>query len=382
MTRTLTGAGLIALLRAAVGRGEAEDLLAYLRTPGVASPGRVDWLERRVRRDRLRTADQAHEAWQRNDRPPLEEVERLRKAESDRELLLEAGRQARWLAEAMLYREGDTAGEERTLELRAGAELEGALAELAELGLPNSPADAIAAISEQRVPLWRGPTRGRVRVISPYSARARRVGHMFVASLQDGDFPRRDTGGPLLSDEARAGLELPPRRKAEIEDRYLFGMLLSRPKRQLWLSWRSADDEGGAGARSPFVDDVREMLSPVLPDGIEERDEALFEEAGGRGLADSVFDAADAPTPEELARSLAARPLPGDPPTPTWPSASRASSPGSPRTASAPGDCAWSRCWSGWTPRSCSGPRRWRSTPSAHTGGSSSASWSPSRPLP
>ena len=315
VTRTLTGAGLIALLRAAVGRGEAEDLLAYLRTPGVASPWAVDWLERRVRRDRLRTADQAHEAWQRKN-TPLEEIGRLRKAGSDGELLLEAGRQARWLAEAVLYREGGTASEERALELRAGAELEGALAELAELGLPTSAAEAIAAISEQRVALWRGPTRGRVRVISPYSARARRVGHMFVASLQDGDFPRRDTGGPLLSDDARAGLELPPRRKAEVEDRYLFGMLLSRPKRQLWLSWRSADDEGGAGARSPFVDDVRDMLSPALPDGIEERDEALFEEAGGRGLADSVFEADDAPTAEELARSLAARPLPGEPPDP------------------------------------------------------------------
>ena len=316
VTRTLTGTGLIALLRAAVGRGEAEDLLAYLRTPGVASPGRVDWLERRVRRDRLRTAEQAHEAWQRNDRPPLEEIERLRGAGSGGELLREAGRQARWLAEAVLYREGEPASEERALELRAGAELEGALAELAELGLPNSPADAIAAIAEQRVAMWRGPTRGRVRVISPYSARARRVGHVFVASLQDGDFPRRDTGGPLLSDEARAGLELPPRRKAEVEDRYLFGMLLSRPKRQLWLSWRSADDEGGAGARSPFVDDVRELLTPALPEGIEERDEALFEEAGGRGLADSVFAPADAPTPEELARSLAARPVAGDQPDP------------------------------------------------------------------
>jgi ATP-dependent helicase/DNAse subunit B len=316
VTRTLTGAGLIALLRAAVGRGDAEDLLAYLRTPGVASPGRVDWLERRVRRDRLRTADQAHEAWRRDDRPPLEEIERLRKAESDGELLLEAGHQARWLAEAVLYREGETAGEGRALELRAGAELEVALVELAELGLPSSVADAIAAISEQRVAIWRGPTRGRVRVISPYAARARRVGHMFVASLQDGDFPRRDTGGPLLSDEARAGLELPPRRKAEVEDRYLFGMLLSRPKRRLWLSWRSADDEGGAGARSPFVDDVREMLSPALPEGIEERDGVLFAEAGGRGLADSVFEAADAPTLEELARSLGARPLPGGSPDP------------------------------------------------------------------
>ncbi len=150
-------------------------------------------------------------------------------------------------------------------------------------GCPTPPPTRSPRSPSSGSPIWRGPTRGRVRVISPYSARARRVGHMFVASLQDGDFPRRDTGGPLLSDEARAGLELPPRRKAEVEDRYLFGMLLSRPKRQLWLSWRSADDEGGAGARSPFVDDVRELLSPALPDGIEERDEALFEEAGGTG---------------------------------------------------------------------------------------------------
>jgi RecB family exonuclease len=58
------------------------------------------------------------------------------------------------------------------------------------------------------------------------------------------------------------------------------------------------------------------MLSPALPNGIEERDDALFEEAGGRGLADSVFEAGDAPTAEELARSLAARPFPGEPPDP------------------------------------------------------------------
>ena len=62
--------------------------------------------------------------------------------------------------------------------------------------------------------MWRGPTEGRVRVISPYRARARRVAHLFACSLQDGDFPRRDTGGPLLSDEARASLALPERKKA------------------------------------------------------------------------------------------------------------------------------------------------------------------------
>ena len=115
-------------------------------------------------------------------------------------------------------------------------------------------------------------------------------------------------------------------------------MLLSRPKRQLWLSWRSADDEGGAGARSPFVDDVRELLSPALPDGIEERDEALFAEAGGRGLADSVFDAADAPTAEELRALARGSPAPRRPARPRGRRAHRRRRrAGSPRTASARG---------------------------------------------
>jgi RecB family exonuclease len=221
-------------------------------------------------------------------------------------LLREAGRQARWIAESAIRRQGAVAKEDRALELRAGAEIERALAELAELGLPQAPHDVIAAVSELDVPLWRGPTEGRVRVISPYRARARRVAHMFVCSMQDGDFPRRDTGGPLLSDDARRAMALPERKKAEIEDRYLFSVCLSRPKQRLWLSWRSADDEGGATSRSPYVDEVRGLLAPELPAGLEERDEAIVAEAGGRGLADSVFESGSAPTERELARATAA----------------------------------------------------------------------------
>src|SRR5262249_2968487 len=52
VVRTATGAGLIALLEAALGRGRASDLLAYLRTPGVANPAKVDWFERRLLRGR------------------------------------------------------------------------------------------------------------------------------------------------------------------------------------------------------------------------------------------------------------------------------------------------------------------------------------------
>jgi ATP-dependent helicase/nuclease subunit B len=308
-TRTNTGSGLIALLQAAVGRGHASDLLTYLRTPGVASPSKIDWFERRLLRGRLRTTDEALDAWSANSDngdDGLREVRKLRAASPGPELLREAGRQARWISESAIRREGAVAGEDRALELRTGAEIEKALIEVAELGLPTSASDVIAAVSDLDVPMWRGPTKGRVRVISPYRARARRVAHMFVCSMQDGDFPRRDTGGPLLSDDARQALALPERKKAEIEDRYLFSVCLSRPKQRLWLSWRSADDEGGATSRSPFVDELRELLAPELPAGLEERDEAIVAEAGGRGLGESVFDPGSAPSEVELARARAA----------------------------------------------------------------------------
>ena len=308
LTRTLTGAGLLALLEAAVGRRRASNVLAYLRTPGIDSPTRVDWFERRVLRRRMRDADEAAEDWNGGERRrELREIERLRAAGSGPDLLAEAARQARWLAEGAVRREGATVGEDRALELRAGAEIEARLAELAELGLPVGPDELIATVSELTVPLWRGPTEGRVRVISPYRARARRVDHLFVCSLQDGQFPRRDVGGPLLSDESRAALGIRPRVKAEVEDRYLFAVTLSRAKARLSLSWRSADDEGGATARSPFVDQVRELLSPALPDDLAQRDELIASEAGGRGISEAVFPPDLAPSEDELARSLAAR---------------------------------------------------------------------------
>ena len=309
VTRTVTGTGLIALLEAAIGVRRATDLLAYLRTPGIASPSRVDWFERKMLRRRLRSAEEALEAWARdtdNGDRGLPAIEKLRAAAADAALLREAGKQARWIAESAIRGRGQVAGEDRSLELRAGAAIERALAELAELDLPHTPQDVIAAVTGLVVPMWRGPTEGRIRVISPYRARARRVAHLFVCSLQDGDFPRRDTGGPLLSDEARAALALPERKKAEVEDRYLFSVCISRPKQRLWLSWRSADDEGGATARSPFVDEARELLAPPLPEDLEERDEVIVGEAGGRGLAQSVFDAGSAPSETELARAKAA----------------------------------------------------------------------------
>ncbi len=62
LAATGAGAGIIALVRAAE-RGEAADLAAYLRAPGRAYADQVDWLERGLRRDRLRGLDDALALW-------------------------------------------------------------------------------------------------------------------------------------------------------------------------------------------------------------------------------------------------------------------------------------------------------------------------------
>ncbi len=121
-------------------------------------------------------------------------------------------------------------------------------------------------------------------MISPYRARARRVGAP-VPLLAPGRRlpPPRQRRPAALRRRARGAGAAVPASRPRPRTATCSPSLLSRPKRQLWLSWRLADDEGGAAARSPFVDEVRELLDPPLPDDLEERDEALAAEAGGRG---------------------------------------------------------------------------------------------------
>ena len=77
---TAVGGGLIALLEAEFGAQRASDLLRFLRGPSGAPPGKVDWLERAIRRGRVRSAADALELWSREsgDLPP--DLARLRKA--------------------------------------------------------------------------------------------------------------------------------------------------------------------------------------------------------------------------------------------------------------------------------------------------------------
>jgi ATP-dependent helicase/DNAse subunit B len=74
---TPLGAGLVALLRCALLDGSAEDLLTWLRTPGLLhEPVLADRLEARARQEGARTAAAARELWER-ERWPLDAIDRI-----------------------------------------------------------------------------------------------------------------------------------------------------------------------------------------------------------------------------------------------------------------------------------------------------------------
>ncbi len=284
---TSVGGALIALLEAVLGSGRAADLLRYLRGPSGTSPGRVDWFERRLRRERVQSAATALRLWEEKHGEPPEAVARLREAAGrPADLAVEVGA----IAAAM----GARAGSE--LEARTAAAISTAMSERAALDGLAPPPEALArTLVGIRVRVWSGPVEDRVRIADPRRVRAARFDNVFVASLQDGEFPR---GGahtdPFLSERRRESLGLQPRHESDAEERYLFHVCLALPRRRLFLSWRDSDENGGAEAPSPFIEDVRQMLEPG--EG----------EPRGRGLAEVVHRVADAPSATELARAIAA----------------------------------------------------------------------------
>jgi ATP-dependent helicase/DNAse subunit B len=306
---TTIGGALIALLEAEFGAGRASDLLRALRGPSGVPAQAVDWFERALRRNRVEAAAEALELWQNDDRELPHDLRRIREAAGSRAELAETvGRLAATMASRPLRGRGDGARPEagEGSELRAAAQVANALAELAGLGdLCPAPAELAATIAELRFSAWSGPVAGRVRIADPYRLRAGRFDHVFVASLQDGEFPRRDRGGdPFLSEAQRAALGLDPRQDTEAEERYLFYASLSLARRTLTLSYRDSDENGGAEIRSSFLDDVRRLLSPPPPEhGAYPVDDGILRT---RDLAQVVPPIGEAPSENELARAIAA----------------------------------------------------------------------------
>jgi RecB family exonuclease len=324
---TSVGGAVVALLETAFGTGRASDLLRYLRGPSGFSPGRVDWLERAIRRERIGDAETALARWRGEaggtereasegdgDRSVGEDprdLQRLRDAAAESPAALCAA--VAGLATTMASRpfrtgeDGPRLGPGDGLELRAAGSIAAALSDLAALGpLAPAPARLAETVGALDFRVWSGPVEGRVRIASPYRLRAARFDHVLVGSLQDGEFPRRDRGGdPFLSEAQREQLGLDPRRDTEAEERYLFGVCLALPRRRLFLSYRDSDENGAAESRSPLLEEVRALISPPAPaDGGADPVEDTITRV--RGLADVVAPLAEAPSVDELARALAA----------------------------------------------------------------------------
>lgn len=296
VARTAVGAGLIALLEAQAGAGRAADLLRWLRAASGLPPGLVDSFERSLRRRRVMSAAAALALWEERFGDPPHPLARIEKA----------ARQPAELAREVARLAASMAARGPELEQVAAAAIAKALSERAELeGLAPQPQGLARALAEIEVRAWSGPAEGRVRIADPYRLRAARFDHVFVASLQDGEFPRRDgRADPFLSEGQRGALGLPPRRDAEAEERYLFHACLALPRKRLFLSWRDSDEDGAAEARSPLLDEVRRLLDP--PRGEQGDDPLEAELTRGRELAQVVHRVAEAPSETELARAIAA----------------------------------------------------------------------------
>ena len=304
---TSVGGTLIALLEAELGAGRASDLLRFLRGPSGVSPARVDWFERATRRRRLRSAADALELWEeRYERLPADLLTVREAAAAGPATLAGAlARLAPTIASRPLRGEADGPEPRRGdgLELRAAAAIASALGDLAELpDLAPPPEGLIATLRELRFDAWSGPVEGRVRIASPYRLRASRFEHVFVASLQDGEFPRRERReDPFLAEAQRLQLGLDPRRDPEAEERYLFHACLALPSRRLFLSYRDSDEDGVAEARSPFLDEVRRLLDPAPP--AEGEDPVEAELTIARDLTDVRLPRDLHPSPDRLERA-------------------------------------------------------------------------------
>ena len=300
--RTALGSGVLALARCALldePAAGAEDLLTYLRSPGLLErPELADRLEVEIRQEGLRTAAQARArlGWE------LEEIDAIRESS-------DPGSELAWHARrlfALPYRgSAPELNSAEALDARALARLLGALAELEELGEILLGTELIELLESLEVADGVAFRPGAVVLAEPLAIRARRFRCAFVCGLQEGEFPLPGSPEPFLSDERRrelaacAGLRLPSSEDALARERYLFYACVSRATEQLVLSYRSSDEEGNLELASPFIADVSDLLV-----------EGWANRRRQRLLADVVWPAENAPTARELARALAAAAAP------------------------------------------------------------------------
>ncbi|CAN5455650.1 hypothetical protein BH10ACT11_BH10ACT11_05090 [soil metagenome] len=310
--RTAVGRALIELCLAAFPAADTDPaaaLLAHLRSDPSFKPGLADRIELTMRRGGAVAIEDLIGDWN----SPPRHLARVREAGEGPRALHALARCARDLAQAAHRERAPIAGELTggvpldPIELRAARVAAETLDELALAGeLPGCPepsvSDAVEALQASTVPAWRGTTEGRVRIAGPGRLRGARARFLFCAGMQEGVFPGRGSSDPLLGEQARSRLGIPALRRRDQGDdeRYLFHVCVTRPTERLYLSWRQSDDDGRPLPRSPFVDEVLDLVG----DGSEISEDEIKRKTG---LADVVPAPAEASTGRALARALAVR---------------------------------------------------------------------------
>ncbi|MGE4605828.1 MAG: hypothetical protein AAEJ52_03700, partial [Myxococcota bacterium] len=121
-----------------------------------------------------------------------------------------------------------------------------------------------------------GGNGGGVVVLSAMEARARTFEHLFVIGLSRDVFPRAISEDPLLPDALRRRLrvvlpDMPVKREAADEERYLFAQLLSSSP-DVVLSCPVADENGRPIPVSPLLERLREVTPIVAPGLLQARE--------------------------------------------------------------------------------------------------------------
>ncbi len=267
---TGVGRGLIGLLRSALGDGEAADLLAWLRTPGVLERAELaDRFEARLRREGVGRAEAAVALW---EHFPLDSVDRLRAAaeRGPGALVERTSAELERLLAGRWRRRAHVLAADELAESRVVGEAARRLGELGELTRWDA---SLGPSAVELIGLLGGlefepqATAGGVVVCDALAVRARRVRAIFVCGLQEGSFPAPAREGPFFSAEDRAeiarvsGLVLGQFDDRLAAERYLFYATTSRAEACLGLSWHRVGSDGTPSGVSPFVDDVRDVFS-------------------------------------------------------------------------------------------------------------------------
>ncbi len=92
-----------------------------------------------------------------------------------------------------------------------------------------------------------------VHVMDLFEGRQWDLDYVFAPGLTEGEFPKRFTPDPLLSENTKRNLGMKTIEERQIEERLLFEMLLTRAHRQVLLTYPRTNDKGDPLSPSPLL---------------------------------------------------------------------------------------------------------------------------------